>query len=434
MLLTLSLFIGIDLGTSGCRAVAIDQDRNIQAQFEVELPTPSHQDQYIEQEPEIWWQATQQVLHGLIQQLNPTEVRAIAVDGTSATLVLVDKHGQPVYPGILYNDSRAIEEAQWIKQVAPQNTAAQGSTSTLAKLLWCHNRQLTTSVYYVMHQADWIMAQLCGQYGFSDINNCLKLGYDAINHEWPNWLTKLPLPLKGFPIVVKPGTVIGTLTTELTTRFGLPTTTLVIAGTTDSTAAVMATGAQNRGDAVTCLGSTLVLKVIAKQPIFEPTYGIYSQPLFDQWLVGGASNTGGAVLLNYFTVKQLQDMTPLLKPTTRTGLDYYPLISPGERFPINNPQLAPQLTPRPQHDVQFLQGMLEGITKIERCGYELLQQLGAPYPNQVYTTGGGASNSAWTLIRALELGIPVITNNPQSAAYGTALLAQRGFTDCLQYE
>jgi sugar (pentulose or hexulose) kinase len=424
------LFIGVDLGTSGCRAVAIDMAGQIQMQLETETPQPYCQGQKVEQEPKVWWQATQRVLKKLSQKINPTQVAAIAIDGTSATLVLVDGQGNPVYPGIMYNDNRATQEAEQIQQVAPKSTAAHGSTATLAKLLWCHHQQLTRPVRYVMHQADWITAQLSGRYGISDVNNCLKLGYDAINQEWPIWLQRLQLPPEWFPQVVEPGTVIGTLKPELSKYFGFLPNTLIIAGTTDSTAALIATGAQNIGEAVTCLGSTLVLKVIAEQPIFEPRYGIYSQPLFHQWLVGGASNTGGAVLLKYFSLAQLQVMTPLLTPTLRTSLDYYPLLSPGERFPISDPQLTPRLTPRPQENIKFFQGLLESITRIERQGYELLHQLGAPYPTKIYTTGGGANNPAWTVMRELELSVPIITNNSTPAAYGTALLAKRKMPLC----
>lgn len=419
------LYIGIDLGTSGCRALAIDSERTLCAQAVVALPPPHREGPRVEQAPHVWWQAVVHVLAQLTQHIDPQQVHAIAVDGTSATLVLCDAQGQPLCPGLLYNDSRAVAEAQLIQQVAIEPTGAQGPSATLAKLLWCHRRQLTRSLRYVLHQADWIAAQLSGQYGFSDINNCLKLGYDSIHHRWPNWLEQLGLPLAAFPQVVTPGACLGYLKPQLSKQFGFPADTHIVAGTTDSTAAFLATGAEESGEAMTCLGSTLVLKVIADQPIFEPTYGVYSQPLLNKWLVGGASNSGGAVLLKYFSPARLQAMTPLLTPDSVTGLNYYPLSSPGERFPIHDVNLTPRLTPRPTDDIQFFQGLLEGIAGIEQQGYALLHQLGAPHPTRIYTAGGGASNAAWTQIRQAKLGIPLCNPLQQQAAYGTALLAQR---------
>ncbi len=131
------------------------------------------------------------------------------------------------------------------------------------------------------------------------------------------------------------------------------------------------------------------------------------------------------MLLHYFSLAEISRMTALLKPDQPTGLDYYPLLSAGERFPVNDPQLAPRLEPRPKDDAVFFQGMLEGIAAIEKTGYRRLAELGAPWPEKVITTGGGAANHAWQTIRSRCLGIPVVAAEHQQAAYGAALLARR---------
>jgi hypothetical protein len=109
-------------------------------------------------------------------------------------------------------------------------------------------------------------------------------------------------------------------------------------------------------------------------------------------------------------------------------LHFYPLPGPGERFPRNEPNLAPRLTPRPDDDALFLQGLLEGLAAIEWAGYRLLARLGAPYPSRVWTAGGGAANLAWTAIRARLVGVPVVRARHSEAAYGAALLARQGAT------
>jgi sugar (pentulose or hexulose) kinase len=166
-----------------------------------------------------------------------------------------------------------------------------------------------------------------------------------------------------------------------------------------------------------------VLKVVAEQPVFAPQYGVYSQPLGEHWLVGGSSNSGGAVLRHYFSDAQMAALTPRLCPDNPTGLDYYPLLREGERFPYNDPALPPRLMPRPADDARFFQGLLEGIAAIEKAGYDRLAELGAPYPASVRSNGGGARNPAWTAIRGRLLGVPMLRAEAEEACYGTALLA-----------
>ncbi|MFM7448976.1 MAG: FGGY-family carbohydrate kinase, partial [Leptolyngbyaceae cyanobacterium] len=160
-------------------------------------------------------------------------------------------------------------------------------------------------------------------------------------------------------------------------------------------------------------------------PIENEPYGIYSHRLGDLWLVGGASNTGGAVLQQFFTTEQLIELSTQILTEQASQLDYYPLIKPGERFPTNDPNLPPRLSPRPQDAVCFLHGLLESMARIEARGYQLLQALGATPLTRVYTAGGGAVNQAWIEIRARQLGVPVVPSPHTEAAYGAALLAAR---------
>jgi len=135
------------------------------------------------------------------------------------------------------------------------------------------------------------------------------------------------------------------------------------------------------------------------------------------------------VLQQYFTDADIARLTQQLQPDRPTGLNYYPLPGRGERFPVNDPDLDPGLAPRPQEDLRFFQGILEGIARIEVRGYRRLAELGAPWPTRVISTGGGAANHAWGTIRSRLLGIPVVAAEHHEAAYGTALLALRAVAD-----
>jgi sugar (pentulose or hexulose) kinase len=325
----------------------------------------------------------------------------------------------------MYNDSRSRAQLAKLKDLAPAGNPVLSASSSLAKLL--HLRQeITTDAYLVRHQADWILGRLCGDYGYSDENNVLKLGYDSIQRQWPGWLGALKINTDALPRVVPGATVIGKLCREAAEAAGLAQDIAIVSGTTDGNAAFLATGANRIGDAVSSLGSTLVLKVLSDKPVFAAEYGVYSHRLGDRWLVSGASNSGGAVLSNYFSQDEMARITSELEPESATGLDYYPLPSTGERFPYNDPDYPPRLTPRPVDDRVFFQGLLEGIANIEAEGYGLLHRLGAPKPRTVYSIGGGARNEPWRQIRQKKLGIPVVRAAQQEAAFGTALLALKG--------
>ncbi len=421
-------FLGIDVGTSGVRACLIDAAGQELATAHTALPEPVRDNTRIEQDPSLWWQALERVLDTLQSQHSLNNLAALSIDGTSATLLACDAQGQPLGPALMYNDHRAQAEAAMIAAVAPINSGAQGAHCSLAKALWLLQQQSRSNVQFFLHQADWLAAQLTGRFGISDENNALKLGYDPIARAWPDWINAVVFPKALLPRVVAPGTRLGPLLPQWAQRWDIAQA-QVVAGTTDSTAAFLATGAQTIGQAVTSLGSTLVLKVLAERPIFAPEYGIYSHRLGDRWLVGGASNTGGAVLRQYFTNDQLRKLESHINPTRPTGLDYYPLPGTGERFPVNDPQLQPRITPRPAEDAVFLQGLLEGIAHIEQRGYRLLQSLGAPYPMEVISCGGGANNAAWRQLRENILSLPVTLATHQDAAYGAALLAYQSAVD-----
>jgi D-ribulokinase len=408
----MTVSLGIDFGTSGARLVAIDIDCNVLWWGNMDLPAGM-------------WRET---LFALIRDI-PTAIKAqvgrIAIDGTSATVLLCDADGETIGAPILYNDDRGKSVLDEVRSIAPAGHPVITATSSLAKLFWFASQPNFDRGRYLLHQADWLAYQLHGKLGWSDCHNALKLGYDVESLRYPDWLERHPYrPL--LPQIAIPGTSIGTIRSSVALELGLAADCVICAGTTDSIAAFLASGANTPGQAVTSLGSTLVVKLLSHTRIDDPNYGIYSHRLGDLWLVGGASNTGGAVLRHFFSDAELISLSQEIDPDRLSNLDYYPLLTPGDRFPINDPNLVPRSIPRPDRSVDFLHGILTGIAKIEARGYQLLAQLGATPLTEIYTAGGGAKNRVWTQIRQHYLPVPVLTSTHQEAAYGAALLAQTG--------
>ncbi len=425
-------FLGLDFGTSACKAVVIDASKAIIADTEYVYAEPIRQGSSRYQDPQLWSQALVNIAAKLADFIPVKRIESIAIAGTAATILAINQVGEPVSNALMYDDRSSKQQKLLIARYADDDNLANDAGSSLAKIL--RLRQDYPQADYVLHQTDWLTGLLCGRFDFSDINNSLKSGYDVIKRQWPDWVNQLSLdaPASKSPLVppvVIPGEALGNLCHQILLDLGFSANTTIVAGTTDSTAATLATGADRVGDAITSLGSTLVLKVIAHQPVFNTNLGIYSHRFKQHWLTGGASNSGGAVLKHFFSMAEIESLSAKISPDQASGLNYYPLIVKGERFPLNNPEKSPNLSPRPKDDALFLQAILEGISQIEIDGYQRLQSVGAPPIKRLFSMGGGSKNLVWTQIREsklLELNPQISFESPlnSQAAFGCALIAK----------
>jgi xylulokinase len=294
----------------------------------------------------------------------------------------------------------------------------------------------------------------------SDWHNCLKLGYDVQQQCWPDWfwdcLQEAGVAKRAVipSTIVSPGTPLGTIDASVAQTLGLSPTTVIVGGTTDSNAAFLAAAGTSPllGTAVTSLGSTLAMKQLSRTYVEDADRGVYSHrfPTFPGsssnnhnneeedgepiWLVGGASNVGCAILRQLqYSNDELAECSRHIDPETDSPYQYYPLIQKGERFPIADSNKEPILEPIPSSRKDYLHGLLQSIGDVERDGFAVLQELGAPPPTIVYTSGGGSKNPMWTRLRERRLrekfgiDIQVLPADCTEPSYGAALLAAATF-------
>ena len=420
-----NLALGIDVGTSGVRAAVVDETGLRVAFAAVKMTVPLDRGGLVTQDPAIWWDATLRVFQRLSRQIELKRIGAIAVTGTSGTILGVHANGRPVAPAQMYNSQASAKILRRIAAVAPAETVARGPTSALARAIAL---QKEPGVTRVIHQADWISGQFSGRFDLTDENNALKTGYDAVTRRWPNWLVKAGMRPNLLPTVVPAGTITGRIERWRSAELGLAADVAIVAGTTDGCAAFLAAGAETCGHAVTSLGTTLVLKVLSNRAIFAPKFGVYSHRIGNAWLVGGASNSGGAAITKHFRLDRLRELSKRMDPKVPSGLDYYPLAARGERFPICDPHLEARLEPSVDNEVLFLQALMEGVTGVEKLGYRVIANLGGPSVTSIRTVGAAARNPAWRAIRERMLGVPLVEPADNEAAVGAAKLAQKGLS------
>jgi sugar (pentulose or hexulose) kinase len=405
------LAIGLDLGTSGVRAIALDLKGELAAMGRADLPAEATRvnGPCVEQDPRAWTLTVQAALRELTGRLPPhSHMVGISVDATSGTFVLLDASDEPLTPGIMYNDLRATAETAEADAAVAEALAPCGirmaPSFALPKLLHLFRQTpaLLERCRRIVHQTDWGIGMLCGRYDVTDISTALKTGADPASLAWPAAISnRLGIPRTLLPAVVLPGTVVGQVTAAAAAATGLPAGLPVVAGCTDGTAGCLASGARAVGDLNVTLGSTLVFKAIAAQPLMDPTGAVYNhRHPAGGFMPGAASSTGADWAARHFPGADLEPLGREAAAWLPTGRLAYPLVKQGERFPFACPTASGfGLSDLAAPAERFAAGM-EGVAFLERMGIERLHALGLGIGDTVYATGGATAGETWLRIRA----------------------------------
>ncbi len=383
-----------------------------------------------EQDPEEWWRATVSASRAAVAGLPSSSIQGMAVDGTSGTVLLVDRSGTPLTPGLMYDDSRAANESRIANEAGAATWASLGyrmqPSWALPKLLWLLREHGGLPAHArLAHQADFITSRLAGHDVGSDSSNSLKTGYDLIRETWPrDVLQTLEVPEHIMPVVVRPGTQIGEVCREAAILTGIPAGTAIIAGMTDGCAAQIAAGALGAGSWNSVLGTTLVLKGVTAGLLRDPAGVIYSHRSPDgNWLPGGASSTGAGILTQRFPGRDLDALSAQAAEREPSKVVVYPLISRGERFPFSSPDAEGFMLGTPVDEIDLYAALLQGVAFVERLCFDSLDMLGAPIAGELTLTGGATRSHYWCQLRADILGRSVRLPENAEPALGMAILA-----------
>ena len=432
--------MGVDLGTGGARALIADDNGRVLAAAQRDLPRDAvhTEGERHEQNADAWWHAAAGAISEALQTWRdtggtPEALRGIAVDGTSGTLLPVDEEGQPVGAAIMYNDGRAGAEAEELNQRFADFCHKLGyrfaASFALSKALWLvrHDEARFKRAARLIHQADFINTRLTSGPVATDYSNALKTGYDLTTDQWPDWMEsdeRLGAVRRRLPEVVAPGAQIGSVYKSASHATGLPENVPVLAGCTDGTAGVLASGAAEVGETNTTLGTTLVFKRIAEQRCVDPDGLLYSHKLpGGRWLPGAASSTGGEWLRQMFADHDLAAMDRAAQSLLPSDSVMYPLARSGERFPFKASEAQGFCEPDADSAEARYAAGLQGTAMLERLCYEVLDNAAGAPGGDVYTTGGGSGSDVWTQLRADVTGRTMHRPASPEAAFGMAVLA-----------
>lgn len=429
-------WVGIDLGTQSVRAVVVDTSGGVLGVGA--HPIASHRDgSRHEQDPEDWWTGVTAACRAALAEIAPGRIGGLAVDSTSGTILLADATGTPLTPGLMYDDGRAVAEAEQVNEAGAEAWAALGyrrmqpswALPKLVRLVREHPELIRRPGARLCHQADFVNRRLVGRTVAADSSHALKTGYHLRDDRWPeDVFDRLGIPARLLPDVVRPGSVLGTVGAKAAAETGLPQGTPVVAGMTDGCAAQLGAGALEVGSWNCVLGTTLVLKGVAAEPVADPSGVVYSHRAPDgHWLPGGASSTGAGVLSTLFPGRDLAALDAAAA-AREPGSDpaavvTYPPVSTGERFPFVAPDAERFVLGEPRDEVDHYAAVLRGVAFVERLCFDHLDSLGAPIDGPISFTGGGARSAHWNRLRARILGRSVRLPADGGSALGMAILA-----------
>ena len=402
-----NFFGGLDFGTSGARISIINKHKEL-------IYSNSVPYQYSFKNPNSWIDSCEKLIENL-----PIEVKSyldrLAVSGTSGTLTACNLKGEPLGEAIPYNQA-CDENKILIEALTPREDHLKTPYSSLAKalkLVEIHGTKIL-----LRHQSDWITGWFLKDWTYGEESNNFKLGWDLIKESWPKSYINTSWH-KCLPKIIKSGQIIGQVHSGFAESFKLNKKLILISGTTDSNASLIAAGL-GKEDGLTVLGTTIVVKKIIYNPISEK--GITTHRVNGDWICGGASNAGCGILSKFFSDSEITELSKQINTSKNTSLNLLPLNSKGERFPINDSHLEPILDPRPVSDSLYLHALFEGLANIELKGWEKLGELTGSLPKKIITVGGGSKNPQWRKIREKIINIPIISCQ-KTTSFGTALLA-----------
>lgn len=436
-------YLGIDLGTSGCKLLLVREDGEILNAVTKEYPLSFPQPGWSEQRAEDWWDAVVTGVPELLHGFDASQVVGIGTGGQMHGLVALDAADNVIRPAILWNDGRTNKEVDYLNGVIGKqklsaltaNIAFAGFTAP--KILWMRENEPENfqKIEKIMLPKDYLTYKLTGVHAcdYSDASGMLLL--DVEHKCWSQEMLDIcGISARQMPKLFESYEVVGTLTKEAASLLGLPQSVKVVAGAGDNAAAAVGTGTVGAGGCNLSLGTSGTLFISSDRFGVDPNNALHafahadggyhlmgcmlSAASCNKWLCEDILKTGD------FAAEQA-DITD--EKLGENHVFFLPYLM-GERSPINDTNARGTFTGMTMDTSRsdLVQAVLEGVAFAIRDSFEVAKQLGIDIPRS-NICGGGAKSPLWRKIFANVLGIPLdMVKTEQGPGYGAAMLAMVG--------
>ena len=428
------MYLGIDLGTSGVKAVLTDAAGAVIAQATAPLEVSRPHPLWSEQDPADWWAATQRAVAALRDQHRLDGVRALGLSGQMHGAVLLDAADRVLRPAILWNDGRSGAECLVLDPLARRiagNLAMPGFTAP--KLLWvrAHERSTFDATARVLLPKDFLRLKLTGEHVSEMSDSCGTLWLDVFSRSWsPALLEATFLSERQMPRLVEGSDISAQLTPGAADLLGLPPGIPVAGGGGDNAAGAVGIGCITPGSAFVSLGTSGVVFVADASPLPDPdrTVHAFCHALPQLWcrmavVLSAASCLAWAAETTGAAVPTLLAELDAAGIASDNRLVFLPYLA-GERTPHNDARAAGVLfgLSAGSSRADITRAVLEGVAFALADGLDALEARGGRI-EALSMIGGGARSPAWARILATALDRPLALH--RGGEVGPALGAAR---------
>lgn len=446
------LLLGVDVGSSDCKAMLVAPDGEIVASASQPYPTVYPRLGWAEQNPSDWYGAACAAIRACLKTADaaPERIRALAIDGPAHNVALLDAHGDVIRPTLHWSDLRSAPQSERLEAAMGERIFALtfsrvNPSWTLTQLLWLreHEPEHWSRLRHILVTKDYVRYRFTGEY-LTDPYDAVGTQMYAVQAEsWSAELCDLlDLDRKHLPRVCAPTEIAGALLPDAAADTGLLSGTPVLVGSGDSVIEAFGIGAVEAGDCIVKLGTAANVNIVCATPLPSKQSITYPHVMPAKWFTITATNSGASTMRWFrdtfcrleveqarqqgISVYTLIDQLVEGAPPGADGLMFHPYLM-GERSPYWNPHLRGDFVGiSARHNAHhFARAILEGVAySIYDC-FQVMRELQQPI-RHVSLIGGGAKSKIWREVICNVLGIPLRKPKVEDAAFGSALLAGIG--------
>jgi len=441
------MFLGIDVGTGGTRAILIDRSGKVLASDAIDhAPIASAQIGWAEQDPDDWWRAARLAVQGCLAAASGTTpiVEAVGLTGQMHGCVMLDADFQVLRPALIWCDQRTQPQCDWLTEKIGYEKLIELVANpalpnfTLTKLLWVRDHQpdIFAKIAHVLCPKDYVRYKMTGTLAMDMQEASGTLLLDVVHRRWSAEVADAAaIPMAWLPPLYEGPEICARISVEGSAATGLPVDTPVAAGAGDQGAGAVGMGILAPGSVSATIGTSGVVFAATAEPTLDPKGRLHTfcHAAPGIWHVMGVTNGAGLSLRylkdTFFPTLSYEDLTALAAqaPPASDGLLWAPYLF-GERTPHLDPNARAAFVgiTASTKSSHFVRAVLEGVAFSLADTFTLFRELGITY-NRIRLGGGGARGPLWRQIQADIYNHPVeLLEAEEGGAFGAALLAGTG--------